>query len=98
MSNLISMKFMLDKDDYKRMIDLKIVHEIDKNLSYEQFIDWNFKCINELSDEDKSFLKILCNKINNKKIGQMDLESCVVFETCSIFFDKNKNLVIVNPR
>jgi hypothetical protein len=92
------MKIMLDKDDYRRMIQTEECDEIDKNLSYTQFLDWNIKCIDELSDEDKLFLRILCNKISNKNIGQMDLESCVVFTTCSIFFDKNKKLIIVNPR
>jgi hypothetical protein len=41
---------------------------------------------------------MICNKIKNNEIGQMDMESCVVFDSSNVFFDINKKLIIVNPR
>lgn len=83
--------------DYDRMINNEC-SEINTNLSYNQFLEWNIKCIIESSDDDRLLFKILANNIINKKIGQMDLESCAVFESFSLFYDSNKILIIVNPR
>jgi hypothetical protein len=73
-------------------------NKINTNLSYNQFLEWNIKCIIESSDDDRLLFKILANNIINNKIGQMDLESCAVFESCSLFYDNKKKLIIVNPR
>ena len=90
-------KIKLNDLDYERMIDCDC-SKINKKLSYDQFIQWNIKCIIESTDDDKLFFKMLCNKIINNDIGQMDLESCSVFDTCSVFFSTNKKLIIVNQR
>ena len=87
----------LDKYEYDRMYENNC-KSINKNLSYNEFLAWNITCINELTDDDKLLLQLLCNKILNNKMKQMDLESCAVFESHSLFYDTNKNLVIVNPR
>jgi hypothetical protein len=65
---------------------------------YYEFIDWNIKCISELSEEKQNWLYELCIQINNNEINLMDEEVCVVFTACNIFFDKNKKLCIMNPR
>jgi len=83
--------------DYDRMIHNEC-SKINTKLSYAQFLEWNIKCIIESSDEDRLLFKILANNIINKKVGQMDLESCAVFESCSLFYDTKKRLIIVNPR
>jgi len=83
--------------DYNQMIYYEC-SKINTKLSYTQFLEWNINCIIESSDEDRLLFKILANNIINKKIGQMDLESCVVFESFSLFYDVNKKLIIVNPR
>jgi hypothetical protein len=83
--------------DYDRMIYYEC-KKINAKLSYNQFLEWNIKCIIESSDEDRLLFKILVNNIINKKIGQMDLESCAVFESYSVFYDTKKRLIIVNPR
>ena len=90
-------KIKLEKYDYERMINYDC-SKINKELSYDQFIQWNIKCIIELSDDDKLFFKMLCNKIINDDISQMDLEPCSVFDTCSVFFSTNKKLIVVNQR
>lgn len=90
-------KIKLDSLEYDRMVN-NDCSGIKTRLSHGQFLDWNIRCIKELSDEDKVFFKILCNKIINQKIGQMDLEDCGVWESYSLFFDLKKNIVIVHPR
>jgi hypothetical protein len=90
-------KIKLDTYDYARMIDNEC-SKINTKLSYDQFLEWNIKCIIESSDEDRLLFKILANNIINNKIGQMDLESCAVFKSVSLFYDSNKRLIIVNPR
>jgi hypothetical protein len=90
-------KIKLNTYDYDRMIDSEC-SKINMKLSYDQFLEWNIKCIIESCDEDRLLFKILANNIINKKIGQMDLESCAVFGSCSLFYDTKKRLIIVNPR
>jgi hypothetical protein len=65
---------------------------------YSEFIDWNMKCISELSEEKQNWLYELCIQINNNEIKLMDEESCAIFTACNIFFDKDKKLCIMNPR
>ena len=83
--------------DYDRMIHHEC-NKINNKLSYNQFLEWNIRCIIESSDDDRLLFKILANNIINNKIGQMDLESCAVFESFSLFYDTKKRLIIVNPR
>ena len=90
-------RFIINQHDYDRMIGYDC-NNIDPNLSYDDFMEWNVNCLKEYKEEDYVFFKYLCDKINQNKIGQMDMETCVVFTTTNIFFDINKNLIIVNPR
>jgi hypothetical protein len=90
-------KIKLDSFDYDRMVN-NDCRGIKTKLSYDQFLEWNIKCIKESSDEDKLLFKALCNKIINKKIGQMDLEDCTVWVSDSLFFNRKKNIVLVHPR
>jgi len=90
-------KIKLDTHDYDRMIN-EDCSGIKTRLSHDQFLDWNIRCIKELSDEDKVFFKTLCNKIINQKIGQMDMEDCGIWVSYSLFFDLEKNIIIVLPR
>jgi hypothetical protein len=87
----------LSDSDYDRMIHHEC-KKINNKLSYNQFLEWNIRCIIESSDDDRLLFKILANNIINNKIGQMDLESCAVFESFSLFYDTKKRLIIVNPR
>ena len=91
------LKYIISIFDYDRMINNEC-DGIHKNQSYKKFVDWNIECLKESSIEDIFIFKMICNKIGQNKIGQMDMESCIVWKTTNIFFDTNKNLVIVHPR
>ena len=91
------MKFIIDDYDYQRMIDLDY-DGIDEKKSYDEFLEWNITCLKEYSNEEYIFFKVLCQKIDKQQIEQMDMESCLGWKTYSLFFDINKNLVIVHPR
>jgi len=82
---------------YERMLgeDCKA---IDEGETYHDFLSWNKSCLEELSDDDIKWVWGLCQRLNNKKIGTMDMEDCGIWEADSIFYDLNKNLVIVHPR
>jgi hypothetical protein len=69
---------------------------IDPSLSYDEFLAWNKKCIDELSSEDLSWLWGFSNRLN--KIGMMDMEDCGVWKADSFYYDADKQLVIVHPR
>ena len=92
LSNIIPCSY-----DYDRMIAYNC-EGINEHESYDDFYDWNIKCILECSDEDYNFIAKLCSKISNKQINQMDMESCVVWDSDGVFFNKQKNLVIYHPR
>jgi hypothetical protein len=94
--NLLT-QFIPNVYDYKRMVAYEYADNIGDE-TYDDFLQWNIKCIMEYSDDDYNFLVKLCEKIGIDKIGQMDMESCVVWDSSGIFFNKNKKLVIYNPR
>ena len=66
LSNIIPCSY-----DYDRMIAYNC-EGINEHESYDDFYDWNIKCILECSDEDYNFIAKLCSKISNKQINQMD--------------------------
>lgn len=66
--------------------------------TYSDFLEWNKSCLEELSLEDVKWVWGLCQRLNNNKIGMMDMECCGVWEADAIYYDLNKNLVIVHPR
>jgi len=88
---------LIDKDDYQRMLELDY-DGIDETKSYDDFVKWNINCLKEYSKEEYIFFKVLCQKIDDQKLGQMDMESCVGWDTYCLFFDINKNLILVHPR
>lgn len=91
------MMHMVEEYDYNRMI----VHEcngIDESMSYDNFISYNKKCLNDLSYDDVRWIWSLCKRLKHDIIGLMDLDSCAIFKASYIFYDNNKNLVIVNPQ
>jgi len=90
-------KFIPDSCEYDRMLAHRC-EGIDVNESYQDFLDWNTRCILEYSDEDYIFFEMLCSKISINKISQMDMETCVQWNSSGIFFSKQKSLVIYHPR
>lgn len=109
MSFILNEKTITPNDNIKQKFknyiisdySLSRMDEVDKPPSYKdysEFIDWNMKCISELSEEKQNWLYELCIQINNNEIKLMDEESCSIFTACNIFFDKDKKLCIMNPR
>jgi hypothetical protein len=90
-------QFIPDENDYERMVAYEYANDIECQ-SYNDFIDWNIKCVMEYSEDDYNFLAKLCEKIRISQIGQMDMESCAVWDSSGIFFNKQKNLIIYHPR
>ena len=66
--------------------------------SFEKFMAWNLKCIDELNDEDRIWITGLCKRINKRSIYLMDEEYASASDATNIYFDKNKNVCIMTPR
>ena len=88
---------IITDDDYKR-INYEYPEAINPQETYGQLVARNMNIIIGYSDEERMFFKNLCDKINNRKIRQMDLESCVAFRTDSLYFNHKGELVIANAR
>jgi hypothetical protein len=87
--------FIVDQYSFERMQQMND----DINFSnYKKFLEHNIKCIDELSDEDKNWLLLLCKKLKGSMIGLVDTEHCVEFTADSFYFNNNKKLCIANPR
>jgi hypothetical protein len=65
---------------------------------YKDYRNWNLDCIAALTDEERNWTEALCIRLSEKKISLMDEETSAVFTARNIYFDKNKNLCITNPR
>ena len=88
--------FLLDEGSFNRMRDNGELYAVD--MEYSDYRIWNLECIAGLSDEEYNWTVELCRRISQKKIKLMDEESSVVFTAHNIYFDKNKNICITNPR
>jgi hypothetical protein len=69
-----------------------------EDMTYAEFLDWNNKCIYELTNEEDAWLVGLCGLMKNGRIMLQDMESCVQFEAYGFYFNLDKKIVIVNPR
>lgn len=91
------MAYLPHDDDFRRMKSYNCKN-VDTIQSYQDFLSWNQKCINDLSQDERNWVLGLCQKIKRYKISLMDLESTAVFDAFKIYYCQNKNLCIVNPR
>jgi len=66
--------------------------------SYADFMEWNIKCIAELSAEERAWVWGLCQRIGRRSIKLMDMENCPVFTAYGIYYSSDKTLCVVNPR
>ena len=89
--------YVVGARDYQRMIDYEC-RGIVLDQSYSDFLDWNTKCISELSDADRAWVWGLCQQLGKRSIKLMDMESCGLFTAYGIYYASDKSLCIVNPR
>jgi len=85
-------------------------HQSDNNfLDYNDFMEYQFKCVINLDDNKSNQIAYLCSMIKNDEICLCDEESCIEFTAYTIYWqrvfdedgnvDKNKSkLTIMNPR
>jgi hypothetical protein len=87
--------FIVDQYTFERMQDMNN----DINFStYQEFLEYNIKCIDELSSEDQMWLLTLCKRLKSRMIHLVDTEHCAEFYADSFYFNQNKKLCIANPR
>ena len=96
LTNII-MSSVVRADGYARM-QSQDYSGVDDSMPYAAFLNWNLKCINELTNDERDWLYQLTQMIKNDKLNMLDLESCVSFGASNIYFDLNKKLCIVHPR
>ena len=92
--------YIIQELDFERMQDMAIGEQKDwlEGMSYAEFVAWNVKCINQLSDEDDAWLVGLCKRMKDDRIILQDMEACCQFTADGFFFDYDKRIIIVNPR
>ena len=88
-------RHILDEGTFERLRDLNEDYQL---LTYEEFYDWNNKCYNELSSDDKTWLQVLIKRIRKGQIKQVDLEDCGEWESEAVYFDLMSNICIMHPR
>jgi hypothetical protein len=65
---------------------------------WAKFYKNNIQCINKSSEETLIFLYLLIKNIKKKVLKQCDEESFVEFGTYTFYFNKDKQIVFMNPR
>lgn len=65
---------------------------------FELFCEHNINCIEQLSNDDLTFLDILIDKIRNDSIMQCDEESFIEWEPYVFYFNTDGKLVLMHPR
>jgi hypothetical protein len=87
-------ELIINEYTYNRMID----ENSGQWETYNDFYEWNVKCLAELTPDDAIWLTGTCKRIKTYKIKLMDEESCSKFEAYWFFIDSDKKIVLVNPR
>lgn len=82
---------------YERMLGEEC-KGIDHSMNYNDFFLYNKNCLEELSYDDVKWVWGLCQRLNRDTIGMMDMEYCSIWKADSIFYDLDKNIVVVHPR
>ena len=87
--------YLVSEHDYER-----IQYNKDElaDETWESFLEWNTACVSALSAEDRTWLADLCVRMSRNMIKLVDLESCAEFQAFAFYYNKNKQLYIVNPR
>lgn len=98
-------KFFLktfEKYAFNRMVNFKnSIKEFNYNNTeeyFQEFLQYNLQCIEELDQNDANCYAKLCKNIAEKKIKLCDEESCVEFRAYTFYFNFNKDFVVMNPR
>lgn len=81
-----------EKDRYGPFKD----DESDIDTKYQKFREWNFKCVNDMYEDEMEHLDWLCDWIAKGRVCNMDMESTAAFHTSGIYFNAEKQLVIYN--
>lgn len=68
--------------------------EIDR---YDNFIAWNKECLDKLPDFEISWIIYLCNKIKRREIHHANDDDFFDRKSFAIYFNHNRELVIVHP-
>jgi hypothetical protein len=90
-------EFIVDDSTFERMLLYDDRNEWN-NMTYAGFILWNTKCFEELEADHRQDVLRICSSIKRQFIKLVDEENCCEMSACSIYFNKNKQLCIVNPR
>jgi len=91
------MVYCVDKLSFERMQDIES-KGIDEFKDYEEFINWNEKCLEEMSYEDQIWVWGLCKRLMDSMVNIMDMEDCGIWTADQFYFLKNKKICIVHPR
>jgi hypothetical protein len=81
-----------EKDRYGPFKD----DESDIDTKYQKFREWNFKCVNDMYEDEMEHLDWLCDWIAKGRVCNMDMESTAAFHTSGLYFNAEKQLVIYN--
>ena len=87
--------FLINESGFERMRANDVYPE---DMEYNDFRIWNLECISALNEYEYNWTVELCRRMSKKQISLMDEENSAVFIAHNIYFDRNKNLCITNPR
>jgi hypothetical protein len=85
---------IIDDGDFHRLKSRG--DEVYATMTYKDFLIWNVNCISELEQFDEIMLRKICERIQNRKLILVDIEHCIGFAASAFYFNKDKQLCIVN--
>jgi hypothetical protein len=95
--NASILAYLLEDCEFERMqyMNPKNVEGID---DYAAFVEWNARCVANLSDEMLAVLTGVCTLLKNDALKMSDMEDCGEWGASGFYFNAKKQLVIVHPR
>lgn len=96
-ATLFMASFILD-EEYNRIWDIGSNEKKSIHQNYGEFYDFNLRCIEESSDEDRNFLMVICRRLQVRSIEIMHMVDCIKSGADSFYFSKDKTICLCSSR
>ena len=83
--------------DWERMVE-QDSEAVDPDMTYQQWKADQIAQVKALTAEDCEWLTGLCERVQARKMFDMDMESTVAFTVSMVFFHKDGGIVVANDR
>lgn len=66
--------------------------------SYDAFVSWNRICLETMSEDDRTLVRLICSKMETSSLKMVDTDSTSTFNVVQFYINSEKTLCLTNSR